>query len=175
MGFKSDIEIAQEVQMQPITEVAAKAAISSPLLETSISGATGILINITASPDISLDEVETASAMISQEAHPDATIIWGAAFDNSLEDTIKVTVIATGFESIPTSAMKSTRSNVRPSTMSNTTTTTMKRASDPWQFNTRSINRAATPAQPIQPEDDDSLISNTEFDEIMSILKKNRG
>ena len=83
-------------------EVAAKAAISSPLLETSISGATGILINITASPDISLDEVETASAMISQEAHPDATIIWGATFDNSLEDTIKVTVIATGFESITT-------------------------------------------------------------------------
>ena len=78
-------------------EVAAKAAISSPLLETSISGATGILINITASPDISLDEVETASAMISQEAHPDATIIWGAAFDENMDDEMRVTVIATGF------------------------------------------------------------------------------
>ena len=73
-------------------EVASKMAVSSPLLESSISGATGIIINVTASPDISLDEVETASAMISNEAHPEATIIWGATFDNSLEDTIKVTV-----------------------------------------------------------------------------------
>ena len=79
-------------------EVAAKMAVSSPLLETSISGATGILINITASPDISLDEVETASAMVSNEAHPEATIIWGLAFDERLDDTIKVTVIATGFQ-----------------------------------------------------------------------------
>ena len=151
-------------------EVAAKTAISSPLLETSISGATGILINITASPDISLDEVETASAMISQEAHPDATIIWGAAFDESLEDTIKVTVIATGFESIPLSstgkmgAMNNTRSTAVP-----------KRNNDPWNFNTRSINRTPAPAPAPVPQDDDSLISNSEFDEIMSILKKNRG
>ena len=79
-------------------EIAAKMAVSSPLLETSISGATGILINITASPDISLDEVETASAMVSNEAHPEATIIWGLAFDERLDDTIKVTVIATGFQ-----------------------------------------------------------------------------
>ncbi|MBO4217641.1 MAG: cell division protein FtsZ, partial [Clostridia bacterium] len=78
-------------------EVAAKAAISSPLLETSISGATGIIINVTVSPDISLDEVETASSMISGEAHPDANIIWGATFDKELEDTMNVTVIATGF------------------------------------------------------------------------------
>jgi cell division protein FtsZ len=150
-------------------EIAAKTAISSPLLETSIAGATGILINITASPDISLDEVETASAMISQEAHPDATIIWGAAFDNTLEDTIKVTVIATGFESLPVS-------NMRPGTMARptTATTTTKRVSDPWKFNTRSIDRTPAPAQ-AAAQDDDSLISNSEFDEIMSILKKNRG
>ena len=79
-------------------EIAARMAVTSPLLETSISGATGILINITASPDISLDEVETASAMVSNEAHPEATIIWGLAFDEKLDDTIKVTVIATGFQ-----------------------------------------------------------------------------
>ena len=152
-------------------EVAAKTAISSPLLETSISGATGILINITASPDISLDEVETASAMISQEAHPDATIIWGAAFDESLEDTIKVTVIATGFESIPLSATS------KMGAMNNTRSTTVsKRNNDPWNFNsTRSINRTPAPAPAPAPQDDDSLISNSEFDEIMSILKKNRG
>lgn len=80
-------------------EEAAKMAISSPLLETSIKGAMGILVNITASPDIGLDEIELASSMITDEAHPDATVIWGATFDNKLEDTMKVTVIATGFDS----------------------------------------------------------------------------
>lgn len=80
-------------------ELAAKAAISSPLLETSISGARGIIINITSSPDIGLEEVEYAANLISKEANPEANIIWGAAFDTSLEDEMKVTVVATGFES----------------------------------------------------------------------------
>ena len=78
-------------------QLAAMAAISSPLLETSIAGATGVLVSITASEDIQLDEVEIASQMIHEEAHPDATIIWGAAFDPNLVDEIKVTIIATGF------------------------------------------------------------------------------
>ena len=78
---------------------AANLAISSPLLETSIKGARGIIINITASPDIGLDEVNEASTLIQEEAHPDANVIWGAAFDESLEDTMNVTVIATGFDS----------------------------------------------------------------------------
>jgi cell division GTPase FtsZ len=73
------------------------AAISSPLLETNITGATGVLISITASEDIQLEEVETASRMIYEEAHTDATIIWGAAFDPSLKDEIRVTIVATGF------------------------------------------------------------------------------
>ena len=79
--------------------LAAKAAISSPLLETSIAGATGILVSITASPDIGLEDVDLASNMIAEEAHPDANIIWGAAFDHELEDEMKVTIIATGFDS----------------------------------------------------------------------------
>ncbi len=78
---------------------AAKLAISSPLLETSIAGARGILINITASPDIGLEEIDVASTLITDEAHPDAMIIWGAAFDESLEDTMSITVVATGFDS----------------------------------------------------------------------------
>ena len=81
-------------------QLAAMAAISSPLLETSIAGATGVLVSITASEDIQLDEVEIASQMIHEEAHPDATIIWGAAFDPTLVDEIKVTIIATGFTDI---------------------------------------------------------------------------
>ena len=80
-------------------EAAATMAISSPLLETSINGAHGVIINITASNDIGLDEVDLASSMIAKAAHPDANIIWGAAFDESYEDEMKITVIATGFES----------------------------------------------------------------------------
>ncbi|MBQ1244541.1 MAG: cell division protein FtsZ [Clostridia bacterium] len=80
-------------------QLAAKAAISSPLLETSIEGATGILVSITASPDISLDDITLASDLIAEEAHPDANIIWGAAFDPALDDEMRITVIATGFES----------------------------------------------------------------------------
>ena len=79
-------------------EEAAKAAISSPLLETSIEGARGVIVNITASKDIDLDDVDLASSSIQKAAHPDAAIIWGAAFDESMEDEICVTVIATGFD-----------------------------------------------------------------------------
>lgn len=79
-------------------EIAAKAAISSPLLETSIKGATGILVSITMSPDVGLEDADLASSMITAEAHPDANVIWGAAFDPDLEDEMKITIIATGFE-----------------------------------------------------------------------------
>lgn len=79
-------------------ELAAREAISSPLLETSISGASGIIVNITASRDIGLEEIDYAGNMIAAEAKSDANIIWGAAFDDSLEDEMKVTVIATGFD-----------------------------------------------------------------------------
>ncbi|MGN1121858.1 MAG: cell division protein FtsZ [Eubacteriales bacterium] len=79
-------------------EVAAKAAISSPLLETSITGCKGIIINFTSSPDIGLDEVEYAASLVGQEAHPDANVIWGVSFDPELEDEMRVTVIATGFD-----------------------------------------------------------------------------
>ena len=81
-------------------QLAAMAAISSPLLETSIAGATGVLISITASEDIQLDEVDIASQMIHEEAHPDANIIWGANFDPSLEDEMRITIIATGFDRV---------------------------------------------------------------------------
>ncbi|MGE4276074.1 MAG: cell division protein FtsZ [Lawsonibacter sp.] len=79
-------------------EEAARMAISSPLLETSINGARGVLINVTGSMDIGLEEVETAANLVQEAAHPDANIIFGAAFDEGLEDEIRVTVIATGFE-----------------------------------------------------------------------------
>ena len=79
-------------------EIAARTAISSPLLETTISGAMGIIFNVTASPDIGLDEIDLAADMIRAEANPAVNLIWGATFDDTLEDEIKITVIATGFD-----------------------------------------------------------------------------
>ena len=77
--------------------VAADMAISSPLLETSIDGAKGLIINITASADVSLDDIDAASTMIKDKVSDDANIIWGAVIDDKMEDAISVTVIATGF------------------------------------------------------------------------------
>jgi len=78
---------------------AATAAISSPLLENiSIDGATGIIINVTGGADLSLYEVNEASTLITEAAHEDAEIIFGAVIDDTLGDEIRVTVIATGFE-----------------------------------------------------------------------------
>ncbi len=82
-------------------EEAAKMAITSPLLETSIKGSKGIIINICASPDITLDAVDAASSIISETADPDANIIFGVALDSSLDDEMIVTVVATGFGDQP--------------------------------------------------------------------------
>ena len=95
-------------------EQAAKQAISSPLLETSIKGAKGILISISVSPDVSLDDVDLASNMVKNEANPEANIIWGVAFDNDLEDEMKVTIIATGFEKKPEDATRVKDSKENP-------------------------------------------------------------
>jgi len=77
---------------------AAKQAISSPLLETSIVGATGVLLNITGGQDLSLVEINEAAEIVQQAADPDANIIFGAVIDENLKDEISITVIATGFE-----------------------------------------------------------------------------
>ncbi len=82
-------------------EEAARAAVSSPLMETSIDGAKGVLVNITGSMDIGLEDVEAAASLVQQAAHPDANIIFGAAFDDTMDDEIRVTVIATGFDDKP--------------------------------------------------------------------------
>jgi len=76
---------------------AARAAVSSPLLETSIEGATGILLNITGGPDIGLFEVNEAAEVVTSAADQNANVIFGAVIDDALVDDIRVTVIATGF------------------------------------------------------------------------------
>ena len=79
-------------------EQAALAAINSPLLETSINGATGVLVNVTGSRELSLSDVDTAAGIVQENANPDANIIFGAAYSDEFEDEMRVTVIATGFE-----------------------------------------------------------------------------
>lgn len=139
-------------------EIAANMAISSPLLETAINGARGVIINVTASPDIGLDEIETASSLIAQQADENANIIWGAAFDETMDDEISVTVIATGFETrgsyFPVSSQPKTSAHViereRP-------------VSNP-------VNNSYTlrPAQPEAKEENDS------FYDIMSLFKEKK-
>ncbi|MDI9512134.1 MAG: cell division protein FtsZ [Caldicoprobacterales bacterium] len=80
---------------------AAKQAIQSPLLETTIEGAKGVLLNITGGANLGLFEVNEAAELVSQAADPDANIIFGAVIDEALEDEIRIIVIATGFEKGP--------------------------------------------------------------------------
>ncbi|MGB3367362.1 MAG: cell division protein FtsZ [Acidaminobacteraceae bacterium] len=79
---------------------AARQAIHSPLLETTINGAKGVLLNITGGPSLGLFEVNEAAEIISQAADPDANIIFGAVIDENLKDELRITVIATGFDDI---------------------------------------------------------------------------
>jgi len=81
-------------------QMAARTAISSPLLEVKIDGARGILFNITGGADLSMSEVSEAAEMISQHADPDANIIFGSTIDEAMGDQIKISVIATGFDNI---------------------------------------------------------------------------
>ena len=80
---------------------AAKAAISSPLLETTVAGATGVLLNITGGPDIGLFEIDEAAGIIRGAAHDECNVIFGAVIDEAAGDNIRVTVIATGFDAEP--------------------------------------------------------------------------
>src|SRR6185295_9598570 len=80
---------------------AANAAVSSPLLETTLDGATGILLNITGGPGLGLFEVNEAAEVVTGHADPNANVIFGAVIDDSLGDDVRVTVIATGFGGRP--------------------------------------------------------------------------
>ncbi len=101
-GF-AHIGTGQAVGKEKAAE-AAKMAISSPLLETSIDNARGVILSIIGSPDIGLEEIETAAGMVQEAAHPDAHIIFGASIDESMDDELRVVVLATGFDDIPNSA-----------------------------------------------------------------------
>ena len=139
-------------------EIAAKAAISSPLLETSIKGATGILVSITMSPDVALEDATLASQMITDEASADANVIWGVAFDPNIDDELRITIIATGFEKSGEEAIPS--APVQPSVQSKqvppVTPVVTARNVAPTQpaapvHPVRPAQPAAKPVQPVQP------------------------
>ena len=88
---------------------AAKNAISSPLLETTIDGARAVLINVTGGADISIMDINEAAKLIMEAADPDANIIFGAGIDESMGDDVRITVIATGFEKTPFPAREPAR------------------------------------------------------------------
>ena len=129
-------------------EEAAKMAISSPLLETSINGAKGVLINVTGSMDIGLEEVETAANLVQEAAHPEANIIFGAAFDETLEDEIRVTVIATGFDEAAKEAAASAAAPAQAEASA-------QAAPAPAQASAQEEAPAAAPAQEKSPVSDD--------------------
>lgn len=148
-------------------EIAAKAAISSPLLETSISGANGILINITASPDIGLEDIDLASTMITNEASDNATVIWGASFDPELEDKMKITIIATGFANVRRSFRRWMRRQPLPLPRRRR----RKPRSLPRKTNSLRPRRKRTESFPrLSP----SAISEDDFNELMGMLKKQK-
>ena len=151
-------------------ENAAKAAISSPLLETSISGARGVIINITSSPDIGLEDVETAAGLITQSAHPDANIIWGTAFDENLSDEMRVTVVATGFENRTGDALRSALDSA--SSSSSAAASTVGTASSTGAvFNADgTAPGSAKPASAVEEENSD----NRYYDELLAILNKRK-
>lgn len=104
---------------------AAEKAVSSPLLEDiSIHGARGVLINVTASPDVTLQEVNEAAELIHAEAHDEANIIWGMVIDPDAEDKVRVTVIATGFGEVDADATTVSMASVGGASMNSTTLST---------------------------------------------------
>ena len=144
-------------------EEAARMAISSPLLETSIEGAKGVLINVTGSMDIGLEEVEQAASLVQQAVHPDALTIFGATFDENMDDEIRVTVIATGFDKAPAGELPKIGTFAKP----------------PVQLDGQEKEEQAkptaapTPIEPIAPveEQTDSAKDDFDFDSILKIFE----
>lgn len=138
---------------------AARTAVSSPLMETSINGARGVLVNITGSVDIDLDDIETAANLVHEAAHPDANIIFGAAFDETMDDEIRITVIATRFDDKPTSAPAK-----KPAAGLFTTASEKKEAEETVQEQNVPVVEEVKPVEQPKEEENDPL------DEIFKIF-----
>ncbi len=110
-----------EAEGEGRAEVAARSAINSPLMETQMAGAKGVLFNVTGGPSLGIHEINEAANVITEAADEDATIIWGNVVDPSMGEKIQITVIATGFSEQPVSApvqMRKAETVRRPATVS---------------------------------------------------------
>ncbi len=165
-------------------EEAAKMAIQSPLLESSINGAHGVILSVIGSEDIELDEIEQAASMIQAAAHPDAHIIFGASISEDADDEIRVVVIATGFDNPP-----ATKQQDQSAMFSNAkrTAQTFAALAQPFSAPAQSFaapaqSFSASPVAPIQPQqaqpsqaqasvaDGQSLDEDDPFADIMKIF-----
>ena len=137
----------------------------------SIAGAHGVIINITSSPDIGLEDVETAAGLITQSAHPDANIIWGTAFDENLSDEMRVTVVATGFDNKSASDLRNSINNAMGGAQS---VPTAVFSSDTGASAAPASNAApaAAPAEKKTVEEESS--DNRYYDELLAILNKRK-
>ena len=165
-------------------EEAAKMAIQSPLLKSSINGAHGVILSVIGSEDIELDEIEQAASMIQAAAHPDAHIIFGASISEDADDEIRVVVIATGFDNPPATKQQQDRSAM----FSNAKRTAQTFAAPAQQFSAPAQQFApaqsfsASPVAPMQPQqaqpsqaqasvaDGQSLDEDDPFADIMKIF-----
>ena len=137
---------------------AAQRAISSPLLETTIDGATGLILNFAAPEDFDLGEMDEAANLVTRSAHPDARVYWGVSFDENLQDAVRVTVIATGFsnDNKPTAAKEPEKK--KEDSFTSPFISALQGESE----------AAATPVATAKDEDDGDFI------DIMSIFNKRR-
>ena len=152
-------------------EEAARMAISSPLLETSINGARGVLINVTGSMDMGLEEVEQAASLVQDAVHPDALTIFGATFDEELDDEMRVTVVATGFDNKSASDLRNSINNAMGGAQS---VPAAVFSSDTGASAAPASNAApaAAPAEKKAVEEESS--DNRYYDELLAILNKRK-
>ena len=126
--------------------------------------------NITSSPDIGLEDVETAAGLITQSAHPDANIIWGTAFDENLSDEMRVTVVATGFDNKSASDLRSSISNAMGGAQSTPSAVFSSETASPAASAAGGAAPAPTAEKPVEEDNSD----NGYYDQLMAMLNKRR-
>ena len=136
----------------------------------SIAGAHGVIINITSSPDIGLEDVETAAGLITQSAHPDANIIWGTAFDENLSDEMRVTVVATGFDNKAADGLRSTLGTAAAGTAPGVTASAPSAVFSAEVNTPSAASGSASAAKPVEEENSDTSY----YDDLLAILNKRR-
>lgn len=153
---------------------AARSAISSPLLEISIDGARGVLFNIVGGQDLTMTEVDEAAKIISSAADPDANIIFGATIDENMHDQIRITVVATGFDSTKAQIgrfISTPETQIETPLVQNTTHEPPQQAppqhplTNPYQVHPEPQNNGFNPVQQQQPEEPEVKQPETQEDE----------